>query len=76
MQRERKPITPKAGLDIVEFPLKGRGHKIGIRSYIPTGGSDLPLPIYMHGGGFLLGGLENGKSITAKGNKTDTDLCR
>jgi acetyl esterase len=62
MKRERKPVTPQEGLDIVDFNVKGRGgHEIGIRSYIPTGGSDLPLLIYMHGGGFFLGGLENGE---------------
>jgi acetyl esterase/lipase len=63
VKRERKPITPQEGLDIVEYPVRGRGgHDIGVRSYIPTGGSDLPLLIYIHGGGFVLGGLENGKS--------------
>ncbi|KAH6680592.1 Alpha/Beta hydrolase protein [Halenospora varia] len=63
MKRERKPIIPQEGLDIIEYPVKGRGgHDIGIRSYTPTGKSDLPLLMYMHGGGYVLGGLENDDS--------------
>ncbi len=61
MKRERDPIAPQAGLDIVEFPVLSRGnHEITIRSYIPTGASGLPLVIYLHGGGFVFGGLETG----------------
>ncbi len=61
MKRERDPITPQAGLDIAEFPVKSRGsHEITIRSYSPSNESELPLIVYMHGGGFVFGGLENG----------------
>jgi hypothetical protein len=66
MTRDRKPITPQPGLTIAEFPVQSRsGHTIFIRSYIPTGTSDLRLIIYLHGGGFVYGGLE-----------TDDTTCR
>ncbi|KAH7350592.1 Alpha/Beta hydrolase protein [Rhexocercosporidium sp. MPI-PUGE-AT-0058] len=63
MKRERDPIIPHLGLDIVELPVKSRGiHEITIRSYIPKKESGLPLIVYMHGGGFVFGGLENDDS--------------
>lgn len=67
MKRERDPITPQEGLDIVEFPVQSRArHSITIRSYIPATESGLPLIIYMHGGGYVLGGLENGSPPLSK----------
>lgn len=64
MKRERDPIKPHSGLDIFEVPVKSRGdHEIIIRVYIPNNESELPLIVYMHGGGFVLGGLENGELL-------------
>lgn len=66
MTRDHLPITPQTGLDIDEFTIPARdGHSICIRSYKQTGGTDLALVIYLHGGGFVTGGLE-----------TDDALCR
>ncbi|KAJ5347071.1 uncharacterized protein N7506_000324 [Penicillium brevicompactum] len=66
MTRDHLPITPQTGLDIDEFTIPARdGHSICIRSYKQTGGTDLALLAYLHGGGFVTGGLE-----------TDDALCR
>ncbi|KAK7708211.1 hypothetical protein SLS57_009108 [Botryosphaeria dothidea] len=60
MSRERHPITPQEGLDISEFSVPARdGHPVLIRSYRPADkDGHLPLVIYLHGGGFVTGGLE------------------
>ncbi|KAB2574667.1 hypothetical protein DBV05_g6682 [Lasiodiplodia theobromae] len=62
MSRERLPITPQDGLDISEFSVPARdAHPILIRSYRPSDKQAdelLPLVIYLHGGGFVTGGLE------------------
>ncbi|PVH80516.1 alpha/beta-hydrolase [Cadophora sp. DSE1049] len=69
MKRERDPIVPHLGLDIIEMPVKSRGsHELTIRSYIPKGETELPLIVYMHGGGFVLGDL--------KMNQIDDGACR
>jgi hypothetical protein len=70
MKRERQPIIPQEGLEIIQYSVKSRGdHSIFIRSYIPTGRSNLPLIIYLHGGGFVSGGLETGWSATLLSKK-------
>lgn len=68
MTRDHNPITPQEGLDITEFEVEVRdGAKICTRLYRNSASQDQPLPlfIYMHGGGFVNGGLE-----------TDDSTCR
>ncbi|CAG8010908.1 unnamed protein product [Penicillium olsonii] len=66
MTRDHLFIAPQSGLDIGEFTIPARdGHSIHIRSYKQQGRTDLPLLVYLHGGGFVTGGLE-----------TDDDSCR
>ncbi|KAJ3492996.1 hypothetical protein NLG97_g5012 [Lecanicillium saksenae] len=69
MKKDHLPITPQDGLEIYEFDVKARdGHPICLRSYRKTqnvSGPKLPLFIYMHGGGYVTGGLE-----------TDDSTCR
>ncbi|PNY29611.1 AB hydrolase superfamily protein [Tolypocladium capitatum] len=68
MNRNRDPITPQPGLDIAELDVAAReGAKITLRTYRKSESADaaLPLFVYMHGGGFVTGGLE-----------TDDSTCR
>lgn len=68
MPRERVPIEPQAGLDIEEFQVNVRDETpIRLRSYRKSTGKDTKLPLffYMHGGGYVYGGLE-----------TDDETCR
>lgn len=71
MSRVRDPITPQEGLDIYEFEQPVRdGHPVRLRVYRRVAGSPdvaekLPLFLYMHGGGYVTGGLE-----------TDDATCR
>ncbi|KAH6980958.1 Alpha/Beta hydrolase protein [Ilyonectria sp. MPI-CAGE-AT-0026] len=68
MTRAHDPIVPQAGLDIEEFDVPVRDNaSITLRSYRRTSSGDeaLPLFVYMHGGGFVTGGLE-----------TDDSTCR
>ncbi|KAF4471214.1 AB hydrolase superfamily [Fusarium albosuccineum] len=68
MTRDHDPITPQEGLDIQEFDVPVRDNApITLRTYRRTSNHDdaLPLFVYMHGGGFVTGGLE-----------TDDSTCR
>lgn len=68
MTRERFPIVPQPDLDIEEFDVPVRdGYLITLRSYRQTFRREHPLPllVYIHGGGFVTGGLE-----------TDDATCR
>ncbi|KAL6363132.1 hypothetical protein LRP88_02538 [Fusarium phalaenopsidis] len=68
MPRDHDPITPQEGLDIVEFDVPVRDDTpITLRTYRRTAnrGDALPLLVYMHGGGYVFGGLE-----------TDDSTCR
>ena len=68
MSRERKSITPQPGLDITELDVPARdGHQIRVRTYRQSATKVRPLPlfIYVHGGGYVTGGLE-----------TDDGSCR
>lgn len=66
MNRDRLPIQSQAGLEIEECNVTARDeYPIRVRTYRKTGASDLPLFIYIHGGGFVTGGLE-----------TDDRYCR
>ncbi|KAK2593440.1 hypothetical protein QQS21_008857 [Conoideocrella luteorostrata] len=68
MTRAHDPITPQEGLSITELgvPIRDDAH-ITIRLYRKTSAGDarLPLLMYMHGGGYVTGGLE-----------TDDSTCR
>ncbi|KAL1626341.1 hypothetical protein SLS56_006925 [Neofusicoccum ribis] len=61
MDREHHPITPQGDLEISEFNVSARdGHPVLIRSYRPSDKKAdelIPLVIYLHGGGFVTGGL-------------------
>ncbi|UPL01253.1 hypothetical protein LCI18_012187 [Fusarium solani-melongenae] len=68
MPRDHDPIAPQEGLDIVEFDVPVRDDTpITLRTYRRTANRDdaLPLLVYMHGGGYVFGGLE-----------TDDSTCR
>lgn len=66
MNRDRLPIKPQDDLHIEEFDVCARDdHPIRIRVYRQLGSEDLPLLIYIHGGGYVTGGLE-----------TDDRYCR
>jgi len=59
MNRDHLEIAPQPGLDIYEFNIQARnGHPICVRVYKQSDRTDLPLLIYLHGGGFVTGGLE------------------
>ncbi|KAJ5086430.1 alpha/beta-hydrolase [Penicillium alfredii] len=60
MTRNHLPITPHPGPSIYEFHIPARdGHPICVRAYRQSHQTDLlPLPIYLHGGGFVTSGLE------------------
>lgn len=59
MTRDHLEIIPQPGLDIHEFDIPARdGHLICVRAYKQPSQKDLPLLIYLHGGGFVTGGLE------------------
>ena len=72
MNRARDPIIPQDGLDIYDFDLPVRDkHPICLRVYrkplqtVSNQPKKLPLLLYMHGGGYVTGGLE-----------TDDATCR
>lgn len=60
MNRAHDPITPQDGLAIDEFTIPMRdAHDLCVRRYRKTALTNkLPLFIYMHGGGYVTGGLE------------------
>ncbi|OAA78492.1 Alpha/beta hydrolase fold-3 [Akanthomyces lecanii RCEF 1005] len=68
MTSDREPIAPQDGLEISELDVAARdAHPVRLRSYRKTQPTDakLPLFLYMHGGGYVTGGLE-----------TDDTTCR
>ncbi|KAF5564954.1 AB hydrolase superfamily [Fusarium phyllophilum] len=60
MTRDHDPIIPQEGLDIYEINVPVRDNtSITLRIYRQTAHNDaLPLFLYMHGGGYVTGGLE------------------
>ena len=66
MNRNRLPIQPQEGLCIEELEIKAQdGWPIRVRTYRRNELNNVPLFIYIHGGGFVTGGLE-----------TDDRYCR
>ena len=60
MNRLRKPIVSDPDLEIIEITTPARdGYRIRLRSYRRHSSESLPLFLYMHGGGFVTGSLEN-----------------
>ncbi|KAF2622401.1 alpha/beta-hydrolase [Macroventuria anomochaeta] len=75
MNRERKDISPDPALDIFEFTIKARDfYNIRLRAYRRKGRSDLPLFLYMHGGGFMTGSLET-DDRSCRVLATEVDVC-
>lgn len=60
MTRDHDPIIPQEGLDIYEINVPVRDNtSITLRIYRQTAHHDaFPLFLYMHGGGYVTGGLE------------------
>lgn len=61
MTRDRQPIAPQDGLDISKLDVAARdAHPVRLRSYRQTraASAKLPLLLYIHGGGYVTGGLE------------------
>lgn len=66
MSREKLPIIPQAGLAIKELMVGvSDGAQITVRCYHASDARDLPVLVYIHGGGYVTGGLE-----------TDDSMCR
>lgn len=76
MTRAHEPITPQAGLEIRETIVHVRDEApICVRWYRRTESANKPLPlfVYMHGGGFVNGGLETDDS-TCRAIALDVDV--
>lgn len=59
MNRDRRPARLQAGLDIEEFEILARdGYQVSVRTYQQSGMRDLPVFVYIHGGGWVSGSLE------------------
>jgi len=55
---------PRAPLPRVEdFTIPGPGGALPARLYAPVADAELPLTLYLHGGGFTIGGLETHDSL-------------
>jgi len=54
------------GLTIVDECVPGPGGDIPVRRYSPAGAAPSVLVLYMHGGGFVVGGLDSHHSICAE----------
>ena len=55
-----------AGVSVQDFSISGPGGPIPVREYMPPTGEPEASIIYLHGGGFILGGLESHDSICAE----------
>lgn len=59
MNRDRNPSVQIQIYPIEEFTIPtGDNYPIRLRSYVRKNAIDLPLFLYMHGGGYVTGGLE------------------
>lgn len=61
----RPPVTPVPIHATRDLDVQGAEGRLRARLYRPTGGSELPLVVFFHGGGFVLSDLE-----------THDNLCR
>ncbi len=55
-----------AGVSVRDFSISGPGGPIPVREYLPASGKSAASIMYLHGGGFILGGLESHDSICAE----------
>jgi acetyl esterase len=55
-----------AGLTVVEGAVSAGAHEIPIRVYRPEGPARQPCLLYLHGGGWVLGGLDSHDGVTAE----------
>ncbi|PSN64978.1 alpha/beta-hydrolase [Corynespora cassiicola Philippines] len=75
LKRDRKPIEPDPKLDIDEFTINARDdYNILLRYYRRKQISDVPLFIYMHGGGFVSGSLDS-DDRTCRAIAKAIDIC-
>ncbi|KAF7548041.1 hypothetical protein G7Z17_g7310 [Cylindrodendrum hubeiense] len=77
LTRAHDPIAPQEGLDIGEFNVPVRDDaSITLRSYrrASSGDEALPLFVYMHGGGFVTGGLET-DDLTCRAIALETGIA-
>jgi acetyl esterase len=55
---------PPAGMDVSDVAVAGPGEDVPVRLYRPAGAEPTPgVILYMHGGGFVLGGLDSSDSV-------------
>lgn len=55
-----------SGVSVCDFTVPGPFASIRVREYMPAGGNPAALVMYLHGGGFILGGLDSHDSICAE----------
>ena len=55
-----------AGVVVRDFAVPGPDGPIPVREYMPASGKPTALVVYLHGGGFILGGLDSHDSICAE----------
>lgn len=55
-----------AGVKVSDFSIPGPVTPIPVRQYLPAAGKPTALVMYLHGGGFILGGLESHDCICAE----------
>ncbi|AKI00092.1 esterase/lipase [Hoeflea sp. IMCC20628] len=55
-----------AGVTVRDFSIPGPTSPVPVREYMPTSGNPPALVMYLHGGGFILGGLDSHDSICAE----------
>ena len=55
-----------SGVAVRDFSVPGPSSSIPVREYMPAPGTPETLVLYLHGGGFILGGLDSHDSICAE----------
>jgi len=55
-----------SGVTVRDFSIPGPASPIPVREYMPESGNPAALVVYLHGGGFILGGLDSHDSICAE----------
>jgi acetyl esterase len=51
--------------DVAEFAIEGAAGPIPIRAYVPAGEGPFPVLVYYHGGGWVIGGLDEYENLTS-----------